>query len=125
MVASIAVLMGGRVAEKIFLGDYSSGAGSDLRKATNIAQNIVYYWGMDDKTAPMIIYEEDRSPADRERVKTYLRQGEQMARQILEAHRDDVELLTKYLMEREELSRKEIDELLENGSLSDEETTAA
>src|SRR5690606_14455595 len=44
-----AVLMGGRVAEKIIFGHLSTGAADDIRKATNIAREMVTQYGMDEE----------------------------------------------------------------------------
>src|SRR5207244_10101564 len=44
--AMLAVLMGGRSAEEIFLGHITTGAGNDIERATDIARNMVCEWGM-------------------------------------------------------------------------------
>ena len=45
----LAVLMGGRVAEEIFVGDMSSGAQMDITQATRLVRSMVCEWGMTDK----------------------------------------------------------------------------
>src|SRR4029078_12614455 len=45
----LAVLMGGRCAEEIFVGDVSSGAQQDIERATALARSMVCEWGMSDK----------------------------------------------------------------------------
>ena len=48
IMASIAGLMGGRVAEEIFFGDITSGAQNDIEQATRLARKMVTEWGMSD-----------------------------------------------------------------------------
>ena len=57
---ALIVLMGGRVAEEMFLGDICSGASMDIRMATNTARAMVCDWGMSDKLG-MIHYGDDSS----------------------------------------------------------------
>jgi cell division protease FtsH len=51
--AQIAVLMGGRVAEELVLGEISSGAEQDFKSATALARKMVCDWGMDDRIGPL------------------------------------------------------------------------
>ena len=44
----IAILMGGRIAEEIFLGQMTTGAGNDIERATELARKMVCEWGMSD-----------------------------------------------------------------------------
>ncbi|NLO46046.1 MAG: ATP-dependent zinc metalloprotease FtsH [Clostridiales bacterium] len=53
MLDTIVVLMGGRVAEAIVLGDISTGASSDIEKASNIARKMVTKYGMSEKLGPI------------------------------------------------------------------------
>ena len=46
--AMLAVLMGGRSAEEIFLGHITTGAGNDIERATDLARNMVCEWGMSE-----------------------------------------------------------------------------
>src|SRR5678809_1660606 len=45
---SIAILMGGRLAEEMFLDSMSTGAGNDIERATELARKMVCEWGMSD-----------------------------------------------------------------------------
>ena len=49
------VAMGGRAAEEVVFGERTTGASNDLRKATNIARNMVTQWGMSDVLGPMCL----------------------------------------------------------------------
>ena len=54
MVESICVLLGGRAAEQIALGDISTGASSDLERASDIARKMITKYGMSDKLGPVV-----------------------------------------------------------------------
>jgi cell division protease FtsH len=49
----LAFMLGGRAAEKIVLGDLSTGAGNDIEKATKLARKMVCEWGMSEKLGPL------------------------------------------------------------------------
>lgn len=53
MMREIITLLGGRVAEKLVLEDVSTGASSDIKRATKIARDMVTKYGMSDKLGPM------------------------------------------------------------------------
>ncbi len=55
ILATITVLMGGRAAEQLALGDSSTGASNDLEKATELARKMVCEWGMSDKLGPITL----------------------------------------------------------------------
>src|SRR5205814_3196133 len=46
--AMLAVLMGGRIAEEVFVGELTTGAGNDIERATTMARRMVCEWGMSD-----------------------------------------------------------------------------
>jgi len=50
---NIAILLGGRAAEEIILHDFTTGAGNDIERATNLARKMVCEWGMSDKMGPL------------------------------------------------------------------------
>ena len=53
MLDELVVLLGGRVAEKLIIGDISTGASNDIQRATEIARNMVTKYGMSDKLGPI------------------------------------------------------------------------
>ena len=55
MKATIAGLLGGRMAEKLVLGDVSTGASNDIQRATSIARNMVTKYGMSDELGPIVL----------------------------------------------------------------------
>ncbi|MCB1757416.1 MAG: cell division protein FtsH, partial [Gammaproteobacteria bacterium] len=58
----LAIMMGGRVAEKRLLDSYSSGADDDIRQATSLARAMVTRWGMSDDIGPMDLRASDEHP---------------------------------------------------------------
>ena len=123
----IAVLLGGRAAEETVFGFATTGAQDDLRKATEIARRMVMEFGMSPRVGPINIADNGPrflSPAfrrsedvsdetevaiDRE-VKSILMQGQQRARGILTEHRQDLDELAELLLERENLSGRDLED---------------
>jgi cell division protease FtsH len=121
----IAVLLGGRSAEEIVFGFATTGAGDDLRKATEIARRMVMEFGMSEKVGPINIAEqggrflsplfrrgeeiseETEVAIDRE-VKAILVEGQRVARGVLTDHRADMDALAKMLLEKETLDRNDL-----------------
>jgi len=58
----LAVLLGGRAAEHVLLGDVSSGADDDIRRATRLARAMVSRWGMSDRLGPVDLRQSDEHP---------------------------------------------------------------
>lgn len=132
LVDQLIVLMGGRVAEEIFVHDASSGAQQDISQATELARSMVCRWGMSDalgkvayqdgsgessqytgypSTAGKIYSEETAQVIDKE-VKEIIEEAYQRAVTILNDHKDEVELMTEMLMEFETLDAEDIDEIM-------------
>ena len=127
----LAVLMGGRCAEEIFVGDVSSGAQQDFAQATRFARSMVCEWGMSDDlgtvaydergdngggygTAQERSYSEETAKAIDDEVRVILEAAHKRAKEIVEQHRAQVELMAKMLMEFETLDSEDIKEILEN-----------
>jgi cell division protease FtsH len=114
--AQIAILMGGRIAEELFLRQMTSGAGNDIERATDIARRMVCEFGM-SALGPLAYraagkpWENDRgaglSEATAERVDEQVRQlvmsGYETARQIVAKSRDSVRALAEELLRVESL----------------------
>ncbi len=131
LIDRLAVLMGGRVAEDIFVGDISSGAQADIAQATKLARSMVCQWGMNDALGS-VAYDEnsDEGPymlpgsssksysdetakqIDNE-VRKLLDQANNHARQIIVDHRKKVELMTDMLMEFETLDKEDVHLIIE------------
>jgi cell division protease FtsH len=124
--ASIAVLMGGRVAEELKLERLTTGAGNDFERATDMARKMVCEWGMSEKLGPLtfgkqeeqiflgreIAQHRDYSEAtaveiDRE-VKVFVMEGYNTARQILEEKDTILTSIAEALLEREVLDAEQL-----------------
>lgn len=133
----LAMLYGGRVAEEKFCEDISGGASNDIERATEIARMMVCNWGMSEALGPVSYgesrgevflgdellrnknYSEKTSEAIDEEVRHILEEAHKQAREIIEAHRDEMERLTAALMEYETLSGVEVRALLAGTTVSD------
>jgi cell division protease FtsH len=128
---TIAVLMGGRVAEELKLNRLTTGAGNDFERATEMARKMVCEWGMSDKMGPLtfgkqeeqiflgreIAQHRDYSEAtaveiDHE-VKRIVLEGYNKARRLMEEHDEALGRLAEALLEREVLGLEEIAALVE------------
>jgi cell division protease FtsH len=121
----VAVLMGGRVAEELFMNHMTSGASNDIERATDIAQHMVCEWGMSALgplayRKPGNAFEGDRahavSEATAQRVDDEIRKivmtAYDEAKYVIERNREPMRLLAEALLEQESLEAGEIKELL-------------
>jgi cell division protease FtsH len=102
------VLMGGRAAEKTFLGATTNGASGDLESARQLARKMVLEWGMGEK----LYYEPQQREAEAE-INRLLANADAEALAMIEAQKADAERLARALLERETLTREEVLALLE------------
>ncbi len=121
MIADITVAMGGRCAEEIIFGydSVTSGASSDLKQATDIANSMVSEWGMSEKIGPIrhdnnerLISDEKKNMIDQE-VLEIVNACKKRAHSILTENIDSLHLLSNALLERETLTGEEIKDLLD------------
>jgi cell division protease FtsH len=103
LIEQLAVLMGGRAAENVFLGDMTNGANGDLDSAKNIARKMIHDWGMGQK----LYYEESRDDAEQE-INLLLANAMQTAHDIINKFRRETELLAEKLLVEETFSREEV-----------------
>jgi len=131
----IAVLMGGRVAEELMFSHLTTGAGSDLEHATDLARKMVCNWGMSDKLGPLTFgrkeehvflgreiaqapsYSEETSRVIDFEVKRIVMDQYNRARQLLESHLEQLKALAEGLLANETLGGDDIDILLKGGTL--------
>ena len=128
---SLAVRMGGRVAEMLIYGDLSTGASDDLQRNTELARKMVREWGMSDRVGPMAWgaqgmvflgedlmhsrdYSEDTSRVVDEEVSRILREQEERARQTLTDHRAGLEAVARALLQKETVDGAEVASLIDN-----------
>ncbi len=62
LIDRLAMMLGGRVAEEIKIGDYTTGASNDIQKATNLAREMVTQYGMSEKLGPIQLGQKDSQP---------------------------------------------------------------
>jgi len=126
--ARIAVMMGGRVAEELVFGQFTTGAGNDIKQASNLARRMVTEFGMSDVIGP-ISYASDeesvflgRDLTSRSRnysetvanqiddeVRKFIIEGHEEARQLLSQNRDALDRIANALLERETLDGEDVD----------------
>jgi cell division protease FtsH len=103
LIEQLAVLMGGRAAENIFLGDMTNGANGDLDSAKNIARKMIHDWGMGQK----LYYEPNKDDAERE-INLLLADAYKTAEEIIREHRLETETLAERLLIDETFTREEV-----------------
>jgi cell division protease FtsH len=132
----IAVTMAGRIAEELVTDDISTGAAGDIQQATNMAKSMVMHYGMSDKLG-MVLYGESNEfvflGRDMMRSKEYsevtaqqidaeikriIDDGFNTAKNIIDTHRDKLELIAKALLEHETLDGAQVEEIVKTGTFT-------
>jgi cell division protease FtsH len=138
--AMLAVLMGGRSAEEIFLGHITTGAGNDIERATDIARNMVCEWGMSElgplafgkkdeaiflgrEIAQHRDYSEDTAIQIDKEVRRIVNAAYEKARGTLSDNRDVLERIAQALLEREVIDAAEVKLLMEGKPLPEKPRT--
>ncbi len=119
MQENIAMLLGGRVAEKLILGDISGGASNDIQRATDIARKMVTQLGMSDTLGPIVFgtgneevflgkdfsntrnYSETVAAKIDEEIHSIITKGYAMAEQIITEHMNEMHFIADYLVANE------------------------
>jgi cell division protease FtsH len=131
----LAIMMGGRVAEELFLSTMTTGAGNDIEQATELARKMVCEFGMSDlgpltfgKKEEQIFlgreisqhrdYSEATAIKIDEEVRRFVDTGYKSAVDILSNHRDALTRIAMALLEREVLDANEIQLLIEGKQLA-------
>jgi len=130
----LALMLGGRVAEELFLNQVTTGAGDDLERATDMARRMVCEWGMSElgpltfgKKEEQIFLgreiaqhrdfsEETAQKIDRE-VRRFIDNAYQTAKGVLENNREPLQRIADALLEREVLDASEVQLLIEGKEL--------
>ncbi len=133
--AMIAVKMGGRLAEEIFLGQMTTGASDDIRRATDLARRMVCEWGMSETLGPLTFdsgggevflgrdlasrkdYSESTAQTIDAEVRRIVDEAYQRGRALLLENRKRLEAVAEALLEREVLDSSEVEIVLEGGTL--------
>jgi len=140
MYEQIVGLLGGRVAEALFLGDISVGASNDIDRATKLAKDMVARYGMCEKLGTVSYldggevfigrdYQTTKSYSEKvagtidEEVKNLIDRAYDHCRRILEENREKMEQLTEYLLEHESISGEQFTALMEGRALGETSAT--
>ena len=136
LLSTITGLLGGRVSEELFFGEITTGASDDFSKATKIARSMVTEYGMSDlgpvqleqKSEGVFLgrdYNKSKNFSDAvaleidQEVRKIMNQCYSEATRILKENEKLVRLLADTLIERETITKEEIEELVETGHISD------
>jgi len=130
----IAIMMGGRVAEELFLHQMTTGAGNDIEQATELARKMVCEWGM-SQLGPLTFgkkeeqiflgreiaqhrdYSEDTAIRIDQEVRRIVDDGYKAAVDVLSGSRDTLDKIARMLLEREVLDASEIQMIIEGKEL--------
>lgn len=127
LIAEVDVLLGGRAAEEVFIGEISTGAGNDLERATNIIKSMATIYGMSDIAGLMVLErrtnqflggqtQKDFSDAMAkdldDHVKTTLNERYQVVLQALRDNKDAIEQMTSELLEIEVITGERVREII-------------
>ncbi|MEE9431115.1 MAG: ATP-dependent zinc metalloprotease FtsH, partial [Melioribacteraceae bacterium] len=133
--ATIAYALGGRAAEKIVYNNFTTGAGNDIEKATNLARKMVCEWGMSEKIGPLALgkneeelflgrevtkhndYSQKTAELIDDEISTIIMRGMNRAEKILTENMDELHRLSEELLEREILDAEEIHKIMEGEKL--------
>ncbi len=131
----IAVMMGGRVAEEMILGQITTGAANDLQNATDLARKMVCEWGMSEKVGPLHFgkreemvflgrdfaeekgYSEQTAMQIDSEVRRIVTEAYERAKSVVSENLDKLKLLAEALLEFETLDGAEIDEVFSGRKL--------
>jgi cell division protease FtsH len=127
---NIAILLGGRAAEDIVLHDFTTGAGNDIERATNLARKMVCEWGMSEKMGPLSYgkkeeqiflgrefathkdYSEETAKHIDEEVVLIVKTNYEKAKKLINDHIEILHKIAGELLEKEVLNGVEIDAII-------------
>ena len=133
MFENIVMALGGRVAEKLFLDDISTGASGDIQQASSIARDMVMRYGMSDRLGPISYdnsghsifigrdfgqtksYSEETAGIIDEEVKAIFDKATQMCTELLSEHADQLRDIAEYLLKNETMEAEEFNYYFEHG----------
>jgi cell division protease FtsH len=141
LIAEIDVLLGGRAAEEVFIGEISTGASNDLERATDMVKAMVKIYGMSDVAGLMVLekmnnqflgggfanqkdYSEKTAEEVDEYIKSLLAERYKEVKFKLNEYRDVIEAMVKELHEKEVITGEEVTKLIQEHSpkrIEDEE----
>ena len=133
MFENIVMALGGRMAEKLFLDDISTGASGDIHQATSVARDMVTRYGMSDRLGPISFdssghsifigrdfgqtksYSEETAGIIDEEVKAIFDKAAAECERILTGHADQLRAIAEYLLVHETMEAEEFNYYFEHG----------
>ena len=129
LLAEVDVLLAGRAAEELFIGEISTGAGNDLDRATAILKDMISVYGMTDVAGLMVLsrsqnsflgggavstdYSEKMAEQMDEYIRSTLNERYAYVKETLETYRGAIESMTKELLEAEVIEGKTVRKIIE------------
>ncbi|MEL6358975.1 MAG: AAA family ATPase, partial [Bacteroidota bacterium] len=123
MLDMMCMTFGGRAAEQVVFGKISTGAQNDLDKVTKMAYDMITIYGMDETVGQVSFYQMSQNSFQRpysdetatlidDQVRALLESQYQRAQALLTERRSEMELLAQTLLEKEVLSKRDVEELI-------------
>ncbi|MCD8088350.1 MAG: ATP-dependent zinc metalloprotease FtsH [Oscillospiraceae bacterium] len=141
MFEDIVMSLGGRMAEKLFLDDISTGASGDIQQASKLARSMVMQYGMSDRLGPISYdesghslfigrdfgitksYSEETAAVIDEEVKRIFDEASAKCEEILNAHREQLIAVAEYLLVHESMDGADFDYFCDHGELPPKQET--
>ena len=142
MFENIVVSLGGRVSEKLFLDDISTGASGDIQQASSLARDMVMRYGMSERLGPILYdtsghsifigrdfgqtksYSEETAAIIDEEVKAIFDEAAKRCEEILTEHADQLRAIAEYLLVHETMEAEEFNYYFEHGEFMPESVKA-
>ena len=139
LMSTLTVLLGGRAAEDLVFNQFTTGAGNDLERATELARKMVCNWGMSEELGPITFgrreehiflgreisqakdFSEETARLIDHAMKNLVEGAYQRAKDLLATHRAVLQALAQGLLDRETLDSQEIDQIIESFKKQPEE----
>ncbi|MFW6126996.1 MAG: ATP-dependent zinc metalloprotease FtsH [Thermodesulfobacteriota bacterium] len=139
LMATLTVLLGGRAAEDLVFNQFTTGAGNDLERATDLARKMVCNWGMSEELGPITFgrrdehvflgreisqakdFSEETARLIDHAMKNLVEGAYQQAKDLLATHRAVLQALAQALLDRETLDSQEIENVINSFKTEPEE----
>lgn len=129
LIDNVTMMLGGRVAEELFIKDISTGASNDIERATKIVRRMVTEWGMSSKLGPInlgsssevflgrdyqtqINYSEKTASQIDDEIKSILNSCYERAKNLLQKHSKQLMVMAEVLLEKETIYFNEVEQIM-------------
>ncbi len=127
----LSILLGGRIAEELVLDDFTTGAGNDIERVTDLARKMVCNWGMSEEFGPVAFgkheehiflgkefgqvkdFSEETAKKIDEEVKKLVMTAYKRSKKLVEQHIDCLHSIANALLEKETITGTDIDRIME------------